>query len=205
LGPRGNLLLDVTLRGRRSAVGQMRCRAGQGTSCPLGGSGAILQTGYACWKGKAAAQLCSPLHTDLHGLGRASAPGDARPGDPPSSFMNPRGDKELHCSTAAAPFIALRPMTWSLDDAAGILGSPLGKLRCRRRTGTGTRSACIRRQTTDAQRGRCATVRGTVPRRGEAQKVVVVRIEFTAYRTSKIAGLRTQKVGLTVGGDINAS
>jgi hypothetical protein len=155
-------------------------------------------------KGRLPAQLCSPLHTDLHGLGRASAPGDARPGDPPSSFMNPRGNKELHCSTAAATFIALGPMTWSLDDAAGILGSPLGKLRCRGRTGTGTRSACIRRQTTDAQRGRCATVRGTVSRRGKAQKVVVVRIEFAAHRTSQITGLRTQKVGLTVGGEINA-
>jgi hypothetical protein len=31
------------------------------------------------------------------------------------------------------------PMTSSQDDAACILGSPLGKLRCRGRTGTGTR------------------------------------------------------------------
>jgi hypothetical protein len=131
------------------AARRIHCRDGHSTTCPLGGSGAILDTGTLAGKGSLQRDSLL-LHTDSQPAQqdtntsalllwrqdswRRDAP-EMRPDLQTSGIDAARGDKEVTVQRR----LERGPMTWSQDDAARILGSPLGKLRCRGRTGTGTR------------------------------------------------------------------
>jgi hypothetical protein len=139
----GHLLLDVTLEMKKLCrrIGLLPRRSRH--VARLEESGVILGDGYARWKGKAASaatvlSVCptptrrQSVQTQIFGDGTCAAEKPWPPGLSPST--NPNSPMRRHgLPEGSTSDCRIAIYSGCLDVAAGccILGSPLGKLRCR--------------------------------------------------------------------------